>query len=186
MEWTTKIKKLYVDTANKLKGTDRRVFMAQTVDVSGRGGQRKAERELGWDRGTIRKGMHELESGIACVDAFTARGRKPVEEHLPSLLDDIKEIVDSQSQADPRFESCRLYRRITAAEVIRQLIAQKGYTEDELPHEETIRKKLNQLGYQPNKVLKSKPKKKSRRPMRSSSGLVRSTDRPMRPPKNSV
>ena len=34
------------------------------------GGQRRAEEELGWNRGTIRKGMHELESGIRCEDAM--------------------------------------------------------------------------------------------------------------------
>jgi len=35
-------------------------------------------------------------------------------------------MVDSQSQADPQFRSHRLYTRLTAAEVRRQLIAQKG------------------------------------------------------------
>ena len=66
---------------------------------------------------TIRKGTHELESGFTCLDAFSARGRKRVEVHLPHLLSDIKAIVDSQSQADPQFRTNRLYTRLTAAEV---------------------------------------------------------------------
>ena len=41
----------------------------------------------------------------------------------------------------------------------RQLIAQKGYHEEELPTATTIVTKLNQLGYYPSKVAKSKPKK---------------------------
>lgn len=46
---------------------------------------RLAERELGWNRGTIRKGQRELERGIVCLDAYSLRGRKRSEEHLPNL-----------------------------------------------------------------------------------------------------
>jgi hypothetical protein len=41
--------------------------------------------------------MHELERGIVCIDAFSSRGRKRSEEHLPKLLLDITAIVDGQS-----------------------------------------------------------------------------------------
>ena len=137
--------------------------MARTVQALGPGGQRLAERELGWNRGTMRKGMHELERGIVCVDAFSSRGRKRSEEHLPNLLNDITAIVDGQSQADPQFRTTRL----TATEVRRQLIAQKGYRDEELPTAETIGTKLNQLGYYPKQVAKSHPQKNSPRPMPS-------------------
>ena len=52
--------------------------------------------------------------------------RKPAEEHLPRLLDDIQAIVDGQSQADPKFQTTRLFTRISAAEVRRQLIASRA------------------------------------------------------------
>jgi hypothetical protein len=42
------------------------------------------------------------------------------------------------------------------------LIEQKGYTDEELPSEEAIRVRLNQLGFSLKKVQKSKPKKNSR------------------------
>ena len=129
----------------------------------------QAERELGWNRKTIRKGIHELESGVTCLDAFGARGRKLAEEHLPHLLWDIRALVDGQSQADPQFKTNRLYTRLTASEVRRQLIAKFGYREDELPTATTIGAKLNQLGYYPTKEAKSKPKKSWQPPMRSSS-----------------
>jgi len=58
---------------------ERRVFMARTVEELGEGGQRQAQRELGWNRATIRKGTHELRSGVTCADAFALRGRKPAE-----------------------------------------------------------------------------------------------------------
>ena len=59
--------------------------------------------------------------------------------------DNYKEIVDSQSQTDPKFKTNRLYTRMSVAEVRRQLIAEKGYSTEELPSEETIRTRLNQL-----------------------------------------
>ena len=169
MELTDSFKALLIDTATALKGSARRLFMARTVKELGAGGQRRAERELGWSRGTIRKGTHELESGVTCVDNFQARGRKRAEDHLPTLLTDITAIVDRQSQTDPQFRTNRLYTRLSAAEVRRQLLAHYGYTDAELPTAETIGAKLNALGYYPKKVAKTQPQKKSPRPTPSSS-----------------
>lgn len=167
MELTDSLKALFRDTAKALKGSARRVFMARTVKELGPGGQRQAERDLGWSRVIIRKGTRELESGIPIQDNFAARGRKRAEDHLPKLLADITTIVDSQSQTDPQFHSTRLYTRLSAAEVRRQLIAQKGYTDAELPTAETIGAKLNALGYSLKKVAKTQPQKKSRTRMPS-------------------
>lgn len=169
MELTTSVKSLLLETAKALKGSARRLFMARTVQELGTGGQRRAERELRWGRMTIRQGTHELESGFTCLDAFAARGRKRVEAHLPHLLPDIRAMVDSQSQADPQFRTNRLSTRLSAAEVRRQLIVQKGYTDAELPTVPTITAKLHALGYYPKKVARSQPQKKSQKPMPSSS-----------------
>lgn len=79
-EWKT----LCIDTANRLKGHARRRFLAQTVKALGPGGQRLAERELGWNRETIRKGLHELESGFRCIDATIFRRPKRADERLPT------------------------------------------------------------------------------------------------------
>jgi hypothetical protein len=159
-----------IDTAKALKGSRRRLFMAKTVQAMGQGGQTWAETHLGWNRETIRKGALELRTGMTCVDAFHRRRRKPAEEHLPRLLDDIPAIANGQSQADPRFQTDRLFTRISAAEVSRQLIATKGYTDAELPTQQTINKKLNKLGFCLTKVAKCRPQKKSSRPMPSLSG----------------
>jgi len=160
MELTGILKTIFTETAKMLKGSARRVFMARITKALGKGGQRRAEKELGWDRRTIRKGTHELESGFRCYDNYSARGRKPVEHHLPSLLTDIKAIAEAESQTDPTFKTTRLYIRLSAAEVRKQLIKQKGYSDEELPCEDTIRAKLNELGYHPKKVKKSQPLKK--------------------------
>ena len=167
LQLTDSLKSLLVETASNLKGHQRRRFMALTVKELGKGGQRLAQRELGWNRELIRKGTREVESGIICLDAFKARGRKRIETRLVNLLEDLKSIVDSQSQSDPSFKSNRLYTRLSVAEVRRQLIAHKGYSFEELPCDETIRSRLNHLGYYPKKVAKTKPQKKFPKPMLS-------------------
>lgn len=160
MKLTEQAKSLYIETAKKLKGTDRRQFMASVVKDLGIGGQTLVERELGWNRRTIRKGMKELKSGEPIVDGFNRSGRKRIETKLPNLLKDIKSLVDPHSQTDPSFKSTRLYTRITTKVVRRQLIEQFGYSDEELPSTETIRRRLNDLGYTLKRVLKTKPIKK--------------------------
>src|SRR5258708_26845926 len=164
MELTGQIKEYLQGTADALRGVDRRLFMARTVRVLGSDGQGGPERELGGNRVTLRKGMHELTTAIRCVDAFCLRGRKRAEEHLPNLLTDIKVIVDSQCQTDPSFQTRRLYTRLTASKVREQLILQNGYNQEQLPTAETIRCKIHQLGYRLRKAQHCKPKKKQSKP----------------------
>ena len=159
-ELTSEIKRLLQETRGKLKGAERRQFMAQVVSVLGRGGQLRAEKELGWDRKTIIKGTKELRSGITCIDNLSGRGRKPAEVHLPNLLEDIKSIVNPVSQTDPSFRTTNLYSPLTAKEVRRRLIEDKNYSPDEVPARRTISDKLNQLGIKLTKVSKCRPKKK--------------------------
>ncbi len=156
---TVSLKETFIETANTLKGPERRRFMARIVRDMGRGGAAWAERALGWDRKTVRKGCQELEHGQRMPDNFKARGRKKAEHHLPDLLTDIQAIVEGESQTDATFRTTKLYTRLSAAEVRRQLIDEKDYTEEELPTANTIGIKLNELGYHLRPVAKSKPQK---------------------------
>ncbi len=160
IELTDSAKKLFNETASQLKGAARRRFQAQVVMELGYGGQLLAQKELGWDRNTIRKGIKELTTGITCVDNYSLKGRWKAEEHLPTLLEDIKKLVDSQSQTDPSFKSQRLYTRLTASQVRKLLIEKFDYSDEQLPTEETIRVKLNYLGYRLKRVAKVLPQKK--------------------------
>jgi hypothetical protein len=49
---------------------------------------------------------------------------------------------------------------LSAAQVRQQLIDQKGYSAAEVPSQETIRVKLNELGYRLLAVKKNVPQKK--------------------------
>jgi hypothetical protein len=159
MEMTERLKQYVHDTASSLRGSARRLFMARTVRLLGVGGQRRVEQQLGWNRVTVRKGLRELDAGRPEVDALAGRGRKRSEEHFPQLLEDIRSIVDAQCQTDPTFRSRRLYSRLTAAAVRRQLIDRLGYSDTTLPCSETLRCKMHQLGYHLTKVRKCLPQK---------------------------
>jgi hypothetical protein len=160
MELSPELKAIFLETGQELKGYARRIFQAKVVNLLGRGGQRQAEEELGWNRGTIRKGQEELAGGFGYWDQFRRRGRKPAEHDLPHLLGDIQAIAEAVSQTDPTFQTTRLYLRLSAAAVRQQLIEQKGYRAEELPGDETIAAKLDRLGYSLKKVQKSQPLKK--------------------------
>lgn len=163
MVLTNEFKATLNETCTTLHGYARRHFMAKIVKTVFGGKPSHAEHELGWNRVTLRKALQELEGEFCYVDQYHQRGRKKSEEQLPNLLDDLRAIVDSQSQTAPKghptFQTQRLYTRLSAAEVRRQLISQKGYTDDELPTAATISSKLNALGYRLRTVQKSRPQK---------------------------
>lgn len=170
VELTSEVKDYLRRSAAALRGFDRRHFLARTVRLLGRGGQRRAERELGWNRVTLRKALHEFDSGIRCLDAFSLRGRARAEESFPGLLDDIRAVVDGQSQIDPTFATTRLFTRLTAAEVRRQVALRRCVDATLLPSEETFRRKIREAGFSLRMVQKSRSKKRCRRPTPSSRG----------------
>ena len=101
--------------------------MGEVVELLGWGGQSFAERELGWNRGTIRKGQKEVRDGQRIEDRFEQRGRRRIEAHLPNLLEDICSIVEPLGQTDPTFRSTRIYTPLSAEEVRVRLMTQCGY-----------------------------------------------------------
>ena len=113
---TTELKDVWAQTLAQLSGAGRRVFIASVIKGMGRGGARQAQIELGWDRTTIRKGLHELNCGVVCLDAVSQRGRKPLEERQPQLEADLREMGEATCQTDPTFRTTQLYRRLTAGE----------------------------------------------------------------------
>ena len=62
-----------------------------------------------------------MKSGIVCIDNFKGRGRKKAEEKNPKLLEQIRQIVENESQADPAMNSERMYIKMTANAVREEL-----------------------------------------------------------------
>lgn len=173
MELTETLISCLKETAASLLGGARRRFMAGVVRELGTGGQRCAETRLDWNRQTIRKGEAELRDGVEILDGRRNNGRPSLEEQMPTLLQDIRDVVDPHTQADPQLRSERMYRKITTKEVMRRLVSEKGYSEEVLPSEEAIRERLDRLGYRPSRVRKTLPKKRSLKPTPSLSASAR-------------
>ncbi|MBZ9634835.1 hypothetical protein [Clostridium sp. FP1] len=62
----------------------------------GYGGDTFIAKEFNVSRDTLTKSKIELQTGIRCEDAFNMRGRTKIEDYLPSLMEDIKAILDSK------------------------------------------------------------------------------------------
>jgi hypothetical protein len=146
--------------ANRLKGHERRLFMAEVTLKLCDGNARKAERRFGWGRETVDKGLHELQQGVRCLENAVARGRPRLEVKTPQFAQDIRAIVEPHTQADPELKSARRYSNLSAAEVL-EALQKKGYTKENLPSERSMRDILNRMNYRLKRIQKGKPLKKT-------------------------
>lgn len=153
--------------AKRLTGHPRRLFQAEMALKYCGGSPRLAEQLFGWGRAAVHTGLHELRSGIRCLDAFHLRGRKKAEQLCPSLEAHVHRLVDPQAQADPKFQTPLAFTRITA-KAVRDALKAQPELEGFVPSRQTVGQMLNRLGYRLRRVLKTRPKKKSPRPTRSS------------------
>lgn len=149
--------------AKKLTGFERRQFQAEVTVQYCTGSARKAEQLFGWSRDTVRTGLGELRSGLRCVNAYESRGRKRSEDNSPRLAQDIRKLVEPTAQADPKFQTTLAYTRITAEKVRDELLKLDPDRQD-VPNRQTIGEVLNRLGYRLQRVIKTKPQKKCRKP----------------------
>lgn len=149
--------------AKRLKGKNRRTFLAEVCVRLCDGKPRKAEEIFGWGRETVAKGLREL-NGVPeePVDPNPSRrGRQRSEDRNPQLATDIRLIVEPHTHADPELKTTLLYTNFSAAEV-RQALRERGYSEAELPSERTIRDILNRMNYRLKRIQKGKPLKKTK------------------------
>jgi len=146
--------------AKRLTGSQRRLFQAEVTLALCDGCARQAERRFGWGRETVAKGLHELRHGLRCLENFAARGRQRSEDKDPRLAADIRAIVEPQAYADPELKSSRRYSNLSAAEV-RDALLSKGYAEDRLPSERTMRDILNRMNYRLKRIQTGKPLRKT-------------------------
>lgn len=146
--------------ANRLKGYERRLFMAEVTLKLWDGNPRIAERRFGWGRETVAKGLHELRQGVRCLERFSARGRPCLEDQTPQLAHDIRAIVEPHTQADPELKTDRRYSNLSAAEVL-DALQKKGYAPENLPRPRTMRDILNRMNYRLKRIRKGKPLKKT-------------------------
>ena len=153
---------LLCSAARRLTGAEHRSFIAEATLALCDGNVRRAERQFGWGRQTVQKGLHERRSGLRCVENFTARGRPRWEVENPQRAADIREIVEPRTQADPELKSARRYTNLSAAELLEALREQKHYSAEDLPSERSMRDILNRMNYRLKRIQKGKPLKKTK------------------------
>lgn len=146
--------------AERLAGHQRRLFQAEVALELCGGSARRTERRFGWGRGTVEQGLHELRSGVRCLENFSARRRPRLEDRRPQLAQDIRELAELRTHADPELKSERRYTNLSARETRELLQTEKGYAANALPSERALRNMLNRLGYRLKRIQKAKPLKK--------------------------
>ena len=154
---------LLKSAACQMKGAQRRIFLAQVCQELCDGNARQAEERFGWGRGTIAKGIEEqgLSAEVLATRKSGNAGKKRSEEQNPQLAIDIRLIVEPHTHTDPELKTERRYTNLSAAEV-RQALLDRGYSEEEVPSERTMRDILNRMNYRLKRIQKGKPLKKTK------------------------
>ena len=160
-ELTTRMIRTIQDAAKRLTGAARRKFEAQVAVDYCQGSPRKAETIFGWGRVTVQTGLDELQTGIPRNHRHSDRGRRKAEDKLPQLEEDIRRLLEPQSQIDPKFQSTFLFTRATGQAVWEALRLNRDvYSPEDLPSVRTMRRVMNRSGFRLRRVQKAKPAKK--------------------------
>jgi len=157
---SNKEKELIQDACKRMTGFKKREYQATITLEYFNGSARKAERIMGWGRKSVDMGLGEMRTGLICINNFEGRGRKRTEKKIPGLEEDVREIAELHTQADPAVKSSLTYTRLTGESLKKALIKDKGYTDNQLPSINTLRTMLNRMNYNRKRVQKSKPLKK--------------------------
>jgi hypothetical protein len=130
------------------------------------GKQRVAENVFGWNRRAVEVGIHEYQTGIACVNDITTRVKPKTEDKYPGLLAEIQAIMEPHSESESSLRTTLLYTNMTAKTVYEALV-QKGWSAQSLPSVRTISNLLNRQDYRLRTVAKTKVQKKQPRQTQS-------------------
>ena len=127
-----------------------------------------AEDVFGWNRNSVEIGIHEHQTGIACINDLSARGKRKTEDKNPLLLAEIQALMEPHSESESSLRTTLLYTHMTA-KAVHEALVEKGWTEPSLPKVRTLSNLLNRQDYRLRTVAKSKVQKKQTKPMPSSS-----------------
>jgi len=154
---------LLLSAASAMTGIQRRLFLAEVSQKLCDGSPRRTERRFGWGRETVAKGIEEqkLAPDVQASRKSGNAGKKRSEERNPQLAVDIRLIVEPHTHTDPELKTDRLYTNLSASEV-RQALLDRGYSEQEVPRERTLRDILNRMNYRLKRIQKGKPLKKTK------------------------
>ena len=152
--------KAVASIVKKVPWPERRQSMAQITISLLDGKPRVAEEVFGWGRSTVELGMHELKTGIRCLNDISNRHRTRTEDKYPEILKDIHAIMEPECQADPHLRTNLAYTNMSAS-AVRKALLSKGWSKEIVPTERTISDILNRHGYVIRSVAKTRVQKKT-------------------------
>lgn len=141
----------------------RRCAMGDVTVVLLDGKQRVAENVFGWNRRAVEVGIHEYQTGIACVNDISNRVKPRTEDKYPELLAEIQAIMESHSESESSLRTTLMYTNMTA-KTVHEALVQRGWATQSLPSVRTISNLLNRQDYRLHTVAKSKVQKKPPKP----------------------
>ena len=146
--------------AKALKGYTRRTFQSEIANTYVNGDPRRAETVFGWNRESVKHGLCERRVGHEIGSNSASKGRPRVEAVNAELLQATKRLIEEQSQADPKFQTTKIFTRITGDALRKALSEQLGIDPLDLPSPRTSRRMLNRNGYSLRRVRKVMPIKR--------------------------
>ena len=138
---------------------ERRLAMGEVTEQLLDGKPRVAEYVFGWSRDAVKAGLEELHTGVTHTNDLSNRRKPKTEEKYPQLVEDIRILVEPNSQAESHLRTALAYTNITAA-AVREALLEKGWAEETLPKARTISNILNRMDYRLRRVAKTKVQKK--------------------------
>ena len=152
---------------DRIPWPDRRQAMADATQTLLDGKPRVAETVFGWSRATVELGMHELQTGIVCINDLSKRRKPKTEEKYPQLVVELRAITDADSQAQSHLRTDFSYTNMTATSV-RSALLERGWSDETVPTVRTLSNILNRQNYKLRSVTKTQVQKKRNLPTRSS------------------
>jgi len=133
----------YRALSGELDERRRRLWAAAEARVCGRGGIAAVARATGMSVGTITRGLADLVSPVRFSTDRVRRaggGRRPLTETDPTLLADLKDLVDDEARGDP---VSPLRWTAKSVRTLASALRERGH---QVSHE-TVAKRLRGLGY---------------------------------------
>ena len=155
------IKETLRSVAACVTGAARRSIQAWAAKTFCNGSTRHAETVFGWNRKAVASGIRESEGPPAKSGTEQeTRGRPSLERTHPELVTQADQLLGTQSQVDPKFQTETLYTRMTG-ESLRAALAESLNTPiSRLPTTRTLRRLMNRRGFSLKQVRKTIPQKK--------------------------
>lgn len=132
----------------------RRQAMADATKTLLDGKSRVAEAVFGWGRNTVELGMHELRTGIVCINDLSQRRKPTTEEKYPQLLAELRAITDAASKAQSHLRTDLSYTDMTAT-AVRSALLERGWPDETVPTVRTLSNILNRQNYRLRSMTKT-------------------------------